>query len=190
MRSSSDGFRMSRSTFFGNIGNNCDRVLLREIKSVQSPQIGVDPGNAAVTELSRRQKLDYIMYRGTTRMNADNRSSIRKPLVLSVEVYSFDEHLGRTQTRDINLDGAFLESCTRQLHPNEILELHVHVHDNEQAPLRLSATVIQSTEEGVDVAFDYGAREYSRLLNTISAYASDGHTLNIPGFWYMGSSVN
>ena len=123
-------------------------------------------------------------------MNADSRSSIRKPLVLSVEVYFLDEHLGRTQTRDISLDGAFLERCSRQLHPNEILELHVHVHDNEQAPLRLSATVIRSTAEGLDVGFDYGDREYSRLLNTISAYASDGQTLNVPGFWYMGSSVN
>ena len=123
-------------------------------------------------------------------MNADSRSSIRKPLVLSVEVYILDEHLGQTRTRDINLDGAFIESCSRQLYPNEILELHVHVHDNEQAPLRLSATVIRSTEEGLDVAFDYGDREYSRLLNTISAYASDGHRLNVPGFWYMGSSVN
>lgn len=123
-------------------------------------------------------------------MNADSRSSIRKPLVFSVEVYFLDEHLGRTQTRDINLDGAFLESCSRQLHPNEILQLHVDVDDNERVPLRLSATVIRSTEEGLDVAFDYGDREYRRLLNIISAYASDGHTLNIPGFWYMGSSGN
>ena len=123
-------------------------------------------------------------------MNAGYQRSIRKPLVLSVEVYSLDEHLGRTRTRDINLNGAFLESCTRRLHPNDILELHVHVHDNERAPLRLMATVVQSTEEGADVVFKYGDREYSRLLNTISAYASDGRTLNIPGFWYMGSSVN
>ena len=123
-------------------------------------------------------------------MNADSRSSIRKPLVFSVEVYSLDEHLGRTQTRDINLDGAFLERCARKLHPTETLELHVHVHDNEHTPLRLKATVIRSTEEGEAVLFDYGAQEYSRLLNTISAYSSDGHTLKMPGFWHMSSPVN
>ena len=123
-------------------------------------------------------------------MNADNRSSIRKPLVLSVEVYSLDEHLGRAQTRDINLDGAFLESCTRQLHLNEIVELHVRLHDNEPAPLRLRATVIRSTEEGAAVLFDYGAQEYSRLLNTFSTYGSDGHALEIPGFWRTSNSVN
>ena len=123
-------------------------------------------------------------------MKADNRSSVRKPLVFSVDVYSHDEHLGRTQTRNINLDSAFLECCARKLRTNEILELHFHVHDNEQTPLRLSATVIRSTEEGVDVLFDYGAQEYKRLLNTISTYAHDGHTLKIPGFWYGSSSAN
>ena len=123
-------------------------------------------------------------------MKTDSRSSIRKPLAFSVEVYSHDEHLGRTQTRDINLDGAFLEFCTRELHPNESLELHFHVHDNEQNPLRLKATVVLSTEEGVDVLFDYGVQEYKRLLNTIATYAHDGHTRKIPGFWYVGRSVN
>ena len=123
-------------------------------------------------------------------MTADNRSSIRKPLVLSVEIYSLDEYLGHTQTRDINLDGAFLESCARPLHTNDTLELHVHVYDNEQAPVCLRATVVRSTEEGVAVTFEYGAQAYGRLLNTISAYASDGHTLQIPGFWYMSKSVN
>lgn len=123
-------------------------------------------------------------------MNVDRRSCIRKPLVLSVEVYSIDEHLGLTQTRDINLNGAFIESCSRALYPNELLELHVHIHDSEQTPLRLKATVVRSTDEGAGVMFDYGVQEYRRLLNTISTYASDGHTLKIPGFWYVNSSVN
>ena len=123
-------------------------------------------------------------------MNVDRRSCIRKPLVLSVEVYGFDEYLGRTQTRDINLNGAFIESCSRELHQNDMLELHFHVHDNERNPLRLRATVIRSTDEGAGVRFDYGVQEYRRLLNTISTYSSDGDTLKIPGFWYVGSTVN
>ena len=89
-------------------------------------------------------------------MNADDRTNIRKPLVLTVEVYRLDEYLGRTRTRDISLDGAFLERCARQLNPDDILELGVHVHDNEQTPLHLRATVVRSTEEGVAVLFDYG----------------------------------
>lgn len=123
-------------------------------------------------------------------MNVDRRKCIRKPLVLSVEVYSFDEYLGRTQTRDINLNGAFIEGCASNLNPNDLLELHLHVHDNERNPLRLRATVKRSTDEGVGVLFDYGVQEYRRLLNTISTYASDGHALKIPGFWYVNSSVN
>ena len=123
-------------------------------------------------------------------MKADSRSSIRKPLVFSVEVYRHGEHLCRTQTRNINLESAFLECCTRKLHRNEVLELHFHVHDYAQTPLCLSATVIQSTEEGVDVLFDYGAQEYKRLLNILSTYTQEGRTLKIPGFWYVGNSDN
>ncbi len=123
-------------------------------------------------------------------MNADSRSNMRKPLVLSVKVYRLAEYLGGTRTRDISLDGAFIESCASQLYPDDILELHVQAHDNEQTPLRLRATVIRSTEDGAAVRFDYGAQEYSRLLNTISAYASDGHSLKIPGFWYMSHSFS
>ena len=123
-------------------------------------------------------------------MNADSRSSIRKPLVLAVEVYQLDKHLGSTQTRDINLDGAFLENCGTKLYPDDILVLHFHVHDNERVPLRLGATVVRSSQEGVGVAFDYGVQEYRRLLDTISTYAGDGHTLKVPGFWYLSTPAN
>jgi hypothetical protein len=123
-------------------------------------------------------------------MNNNNRSSIRKSLGLDVDVYRFDEHLGRTRTRDISLDGAFIKSCKTELCSNDMLELHIHVHDGERTPLRLKATVVRSSDAGVGVQFDYGDMEYRRLLNIISTYAADGHMLKIPGFWYVSSSVN
>ena len=123
-------------------------------------------------------------------MNNNKRSSIRKPLDLYVDVYHFDEHLGHTRTRDISLDGAFIESCSRELCPNDMLELHIHVHDDERAPLHLKAKVVRSSDKGVGVQFDYGDLEYRRLLNIISTYATDGHMLEVPGFWYVNSSVN
>ena len=123
-------------------------------------------------------------------MKDNKRSSIRKPLDLSVDVFRFDEHLGLTQTRDISLEGAFIESCSRKLYPEDILELHIHVNDGVRNPLKLTATVVRSTDEGAGVVLDYGDDDYRRLLNTLSTYASDGHTLNIPGFWYVSSSAN
>ena len=123
-------------------------------------------------------------------MNNNNRSSIRKSLGLDVDVYRFDEHLGRTRTRNISLDGAFIKSCTKELYSNDMLELQIHVHDGERTPLRLKATVVRSSDAGVGVQFDYGDMEYRRLLNIISTYAADGHMLKIPGFWYVSSSVN
>lgn len=122
--------------------------------------------------------------------NKNKRSSIRKPLDLDVDVYRFDEHLGRTRTRDISLDGAFIESCSTELCSNDMLELHIHVHDDERNPLCLKATVVRSSDTGVGVQLDYGDMEYRRLLNIISTYAADGNKLNIPGFWYVNSSVN
>jgi len=121
--------------------------------------------------------------------NNNKRSCIRKPLDLYVDVYHFDEHLGRSQTRDISLDGAFIESCSRELCPNDMLDLRIHVQDDERNPLCLKATVVRSSDKGVGVQFDYGVLEYRRLLNIISTYASDGHMLKVPGFWYMSSSV-
>jgi hypothetical protein len=123
-------------------------------------------------------------------MNNNKRSSIRKPLDLYVDVYRFDEYLGRTQTIDISLDGAFIESSSRALCPDDMIELHIHAHDVERSPLRLNATVVRSSDMGVGVQFNYGVLEYRRLLNIISTYAIDGHMLKIPGFWYVSSAVN
>ena len=122
-------------------------------------------------------------------MNNNKRSCIRKPLDLNVDVYRLDEHLGRTQTRDISLNGAFIESCSSELCPNDMLELHIHVHDDERNPLRLKAMVVRSCDKGVGVQFDYGVLEYRRLLNIISTYSTDGNKLKVPGFWYVSSSI-
>jgi len=122
-------------------------------------------------------------------MNNNKRSCIRKSLYLYVDVYRFDEHLGRFQTRDISLDGALIESCSRELCPNDMLDLRIHVQDDERNPLSLKATVVRSSDKGVGVQFDYGVLEYRRLLNIISTYATDGHMLKVPGFWYVNSSL-
>ena len=123
-------------------------------------------------------------------MNVNKRSSIRKQLNFYVDIYSFDEYLGHHQTRDMTLDGAFIDNYGRKLYPGDLLELHFHVQDDERNPLRLRATVTRSSDEGAGVVFDYGVQEYRQLLNLVSTYASDGHTRRIPGFWYVDSSVN
>ena len=117
-------------------------------------------------------------------MNNNKRSCIRKPLDLHVDIYQSDEHLCHSQTRDISLDGAFIETCTSELCPDTMLDVRIHVHDNERNPLCLKARVVRSTNQGVGVQFDYGNQEYRRLLNIISTYAEDGNKLEVPGFWY------
>ena len=119
-------------------------------------------------------------------MIINKRSGTRKQLDLYVDVESRGESLGLYQTRDINLNGAFLNNCGSTLHPSDTLELQFHIHDGESSPLRLRATVTRATDEGVAVLFDYRAQEYRRLLNLLSTYATNGHTLKIPGFWYLG----
>ncbi len=123
-------------------------------------------------------------------MNDNKRSCIRKPLDLHVDIYRSNEHLGRSQTRDISLNGAFIESCSREISPNDMLDLRIHMDDNERNPLCLKATVVRASDTGVGVQFDYGIQEYRRLLNIFSTYAVDGHMLKVPGFWYVSSSVN
>ena len=87
----------------------------------------------------------------------------------------------------MNLDGAFIEKCSRKLDPDELLELHLHVHDQDRAFLRLTAMVTRLSDEGIGVVFDYGDQEYRQLLDTLSTYANDGHARRIPGFWYVDS---
>ena len=123
-------------------------------------------------------------------MNDNKRSSIRKQLNLNVDIFSFDEYMGLYKTRDMSLDGAFIDRCNSRQYPGDLLELLIHVQDGERNPLRLRATVTRSSDEGIAVVFDYDLQEYRQLLNIISTFASDGHTRNIPGFWYLDSSVN
>ena len=123
-------------------------------------------------------------------MNVNKRSSIRKPLNFYVDIYSLDKYLGHCQTRDMNLDGAFINNCARKLYPGDLLELHFLVHDGEQTPLFLKATVARTSDEGIAVVFDYDVEEYRQLLDTISTYANDGHTRMVPGFWYVEHTVN
>lgn len=123
-------------------------------------------------------------------MNHDKRSSIRKRLKLNVDIFSFDEYLGLYRTRDMSLDGAFIDRYTFKQYPGDLLELLFHLQDGERTPLRLRATVNRSSDEGLAVVFDYDLQEYRQLLNIISTFASDGHTRRIPGFWYLDSSVN
>jgi hypothetical protein len=123
-------------------------------------------------------------------MNINNRSNLRKRLHLNVDVYSLDKYMGHYQTRDMTLDGAFIDHFTRKFNPDDLLELHFHLRDDEENPLHLRATVARSSEQGTGVMFDYDAQEYRQLLNILSTYASDGHTRRIPGFWYVDSSVN
>ena len=123
-------------------------------------------------------------------MNIDKRNSSRKQLDLRVDIYSFDEFLGPHRTRDIGLDGAFINNCVATLRPDDMIELRIHVHDGAQSRLRLRATVTRTTDKGAAVMFDYGLQEYRKLLDILSTYAADGHMRSIPGFWYEDRSVD
>ena len=123
-------------------------------------------------------------------MNINKRSNIRKRLNLHVDVFSFDEYLGLYRTRDIGLEGAFVDKCDRRLRPGDLIELHIHVQEGGPNPLRLRATVTRASDQGIGVVFDNGVEEYRKLLDAISAYTTDGHARAVPGFWYVNRSVH
>ena len=120
-------------------------------------------------------------------MIINKRKSIRKRLNLYVQIYSFEGYVGMFKIRDIDLNGAFITNCGSRIHPEDVLELQLRINDGERNPLRLRATVTRVTDQGMAVLFDYDVQEYRRLLNLLSIYASNGHALKVPGFWYLSS---
>jgi hypothetical protein len=86
----------------------------------------------------------------------DRRYSARQMLRLSVEVRKQHRSVGCFQTRDMDVEGAFIESVGSNLKINDIIELLFLNAAGEATRDRMLAGVVRLAADGVGVVlFDY-----------------------------------
>lgn len=96
----------------------------------------------------------------------DHRYSVRLPMHLTVDVFKRERFLGRYITRNMDVEGVFLEMPTADLEPNEVLKLMFVVPDCECCDYTLIAGVVRLDADGAGMmVFD---REH-KALNILRA---------------------
>ena len=73
----------------------------------------------------------------------DHRYSTRLPLHLNVEVFNQEQFVGRFKTRNMDVEGVFIEMRTTYLKPSEIVKLALFVPDGGRGNYTLDACVVR-----------------------------------------------
>jgi hypothetical protein len=105
----------------------------------------------------------------------DHRYSVRVPMHLTVEVFKQERFLGRYITRNMDVEGVFIEMPTADLEPNEVVKLIFVVPDCERCDYTLIAGVVRLDAGGAGMMlFD---REH-KALDILRAADPSNH---VPG---------
>jgi len=86
----------------------------------------------------------------------NHRYSVRLPLHLTVEVFKRERFLGRYITRNMDVEGVFIEMRKTDLEPNEVVKLSFVAPDGERCDYTLIAGVVRLDADGAGmILFDY-----------------------------------
>ena len=86
----------------------------------------------------------------------DHRYSVRLPLHLTVDVFKRERFLGRYITRNMDVEGIFIEMRTTDLEANDVVKLIFVVPDNERCDRTLIAGVVRVDADGAGMMlFDH-----------------------------------
>jgi hypothetical protein len=86
----------------------------------------------------------------------DHRYSVRLPLHLTVDVFKRERFLGRYITRNMDVEGIFIEMRTTDLEANDVVKLIFVVPDNERCGRTLIAGVVRVDADGAGMMlFDH-----------------------------------
>jgi len=110
-------------------------------------------------------------------MRTNKRSTPRQGLALDVDVYYCGSYLGRSTTRDIHADGAFIERLPDDVYKNDVLELRLSRDEEKVRPIRLRAMVVRSSDDGVGVLFGYGEHDFNLLLKKLFKYPNGAYSV-------------
>jgi hypothetical protein len=91
----------------------------------------------------------------------DHRYSVRLPLHLTVEVFKRERFLGRYITRNMDVEGIFIEMRTTELETNDVVKLIFVIPDRARCDCTLNAGVVRVDADGAGMMlFD---REHKAL---------------------------
>jgi len=86
----------------------------------------------------------------------NHRYSVRLPLHLTVEVSKRERFLGRYITRNMDVEGVFIEMRKTDLEPNDVVKLSFVAPDGERCDYTLIAGVVRLDTDGAGMMlFDY-----------------------------------
>jgi len=86
----------------------------------------------------------------------DHRYSVRLPLHLTVEVFKRERFLGRYTTRNMDVEGIFIEMRTADLEANDVVKLVFVVPDRQHCDYTLIAGVVRVDADGAGMMlFDH-----------------------------------
>ena len=86
----------------------------------------------------------------------DHRYSVRLPLHLTVEVFKRERFLGRYITRNMDVEGIFIEMRTTDLETNDVVKLIFVVPDCQHCDYTLIAGVVRVDADGAGMMlFDH-----------------------------------
>jgi len=81
----------------------------------------------------------------------DHRNSVRLPLRVAVEVIKQRRFLGRFVTRNLDVEGAYIEMRTTAIEPNDVVELIFVVPVAELCEYPVTAGVVRLDADGAGV---------------------------------------
>jgi hypothetical protein len=93
-----------------------------------------------------------------------HRCSVRIPLRAEAKIYRHGNYLGRYQTRDIDSDGAFVDTGWLAMFLNEIVDLAITVPCEKPVCVSIKAMVIRRAGKGVGLVFTKNSPDLNEQL--------------------------
>ena len=98
----------------------------------------------------------------------EHRCSERWPIVIPVSIHRKEHPVVIGKTRNISLEGMFIETVSAHFDQNTCLEVELNTKlDHQSRRLRIPAVVARSSEQGIGIMFRSLSAESERALRNL-----------------------
>ncbi|MGD8854459.1 MAG: PilZ domain-containing protein [Gammaproteobacteria bacterium] len=97
----------------------------------------------------------------------NHRFSVRVPLRVEVKLSRHGNDLGRYMTRDIDSDGAYLETGQLVVFPNEIVDVGIRFPGENSGNLSIKGMIVRTTSQGIGLMFTESSEELDRHIGRL-----------------------